>query len=188
MWAGIWEIAIILAKPVISRTPTRLGGPFDFPPWFLERVSGVEPPPSAWKAEVLPLNYTRLSRLSPATQTGGGGRIRTYEGYRQQIYSLPPLAAWVPLRGQEPAIVLTDPRSVNGFEAVRRPFDACSTASRSNREPDRRPAADFRPPVNWKQGDDVIIAPSVSNDEAKQKFPGGWKSPKPYLRIVPQPR
>jgi len=43
-------------------------------------------------------------------------------------------------------------------------------------------------PVNWQQGDDVIIVPSVSNDEAKQKFPGGWKSPKPYLRIVPQPR
>jgi alkyl hydroperoxide reductase subunit AhpC len=43
-------------------------------------------------------------------------------------------------------------------------------------------------PVNWKQGDDVIIVPSVSNDEAKTKFPGGWKSPKPYLRIVPQPK
>ena len=43
-------------------------------------------------------------------------------------------------------------------------------------------------PVNWKQGEDVIIVPSVSNDEAKEKFPGGWKSPKPYLRIVPQPK
>jgi alkyl hydroperoxide reductase subunit AhpC len=43
-------------------------------------------------------------------------------------------------------------------------------------------------PVNWKQGEDVIIVPSVSNDEAKTKFPGGWKSPKPYLRIVPQPK
>lgn len=42
-------------------------------------------------------------------------------------------------------------------------------------------------PVNWKQGDDVIIAGSVSNDEAKQKYPGGWKEPKPYIRIVPQP-
>ena len=42
-------------------------------------------------------------------------------------------------------------------------------------------------PANWKQGDDVVIVPSVSNDEAKQKYPGGWKSPKPYLRIVPQP-
>ena len=43
-------------------------------------------------------------------------------------------------------------------------------------------------PVNWKQGEDVIIAGSVSNDEAKAKYPGGWKAPKPYLRIVPQPK
>jgi thioredoxin-dependent peroxiredoxin len=43
-------------------------------------------------------------------------------------------------------------------------------------------------PVNWKQGDDVIIVPAVSDEEAKQKYPGGWKSPKPYLRIVPQPK
>jgi alkyl hydroperoxide reductase subunit AhpC len=43
-------------------------------------------------------------------------------------------------------------------------------------------------PVNWKQGDDVIIVPAVSDEEAKKKYPGGWKSPKPYLRIVPQPR
>jgi alkyl hydroperoxide reductase subunit AhpC len=43
-------------------------------------------------------------------------------------------------------------------------------------------------PVNWKQGDDVIILPSVSDEEAKQKYPGGWKAPRPYLRIVPQPK
>jgi alkyl hydroperoxide reductase subunit AhpC len=43
-------------------------------------------------------------------------------------------------------------------------------------------------PVNWKKGDDVIILPSVSEEEAKQKYPGGWKSPKPYIRIVPQPQ
>jgi len=42
-------------------------------------------------------------------------------------------------------------------------------------------------PVNWKQGDDVIIVSSVSDAEAKEKYPGGWKAPKPYLRIVPQP-
>jgi alkyl hydroperoxide reductase subunit AhpC len=42
-------------------------------------------------------------------------------------------------------------------------------------------------PANWKQGDDVIIAGSVSNDEAKQLYPQGWKEPKPYIRIVPQP-
>jgi thioredoxin-dependent peroxiredoxin len=43
-------------------------------------------------------------------------------------------------------------------------------------------------PVNWKSGEDVIIAGSVSNDDAKVKYPGGWKSPKPYLRIIPQPK
>jgi alkyl hydroperoxide reductase subunit AhpC len=42
-------------------------------------------------------------------------------------------------------------------------------------------------PVNWQQGDDVIIAGSVSNDEAKETYPDGWKEPKPYIRIVPQP-
>jgi alkyl hydroperoxide reductase subunit AhpC len=42
-------------------------------------------------------------------------------------------------------------------------------------------------PVNWKQGEDVIIAGSVSDDDARKTYPDGWKSPKPYLRIVPQP-
>jgi thioredoxin-dependent peroxiredoxin len=43
-------------------------------------------------------------------------------------------------------------------------------------------------PVNWKAGEDVIILPAVSDEEAKSKYPDGWKSPKPYLRIVPQPK
>ncbi|MGA9568303.1 MAG: peroxiredoxin [Candidatus Korobacteraceae bacterium] len=43
-------------------------------------------------------------------------------------------------------------------------------------------------PVNWKQGDDVIISGSVSDEEAKAKYPDGWKAPRPYLRIVPQPK
>ncbi len=43
-------------------------------------------------------------------------------------------------------------------------------------------------PVNWKQGDDVIILPAVTEEEAKLKYPDGWKSPRPYLRIVPQPK
>jgi alkyl hydroperoxide reductase subunit AhpC len=43
-------------------------------------------------------------------------------------------------------------------------------------------------PVNWKPGEDVIILPSVQEAEAKERFPGGWKAPRPYLRIVPQPK
>src|SRR5262245_10425752 len=43
-------------------------------------------------------------------------------------------------------------------------------------------------PVNWKHGDDVIIAGSVSDEDAKKQYPQGWKAPKPYIRIVPQPK
>ena len=43
-------------------------------------------------------------------------------------------------------------------------------------------------PVNWKQGEDVIIAGSVTDEEAKKQYPQGWKAPKPYIRIVPQPK
>lgn len=43
-------------------------------------------------------------------------------------------------------------------------------------------------PVNWRDGDDVIIVPAVSDEAAREKFPGGWRAPKPYMRYVPQPR
>jgi thioredoxin-dependent peroxiredoxin len=43
-------------------------------------------------------------------------------------------------------------------------------------------------PVNWKQGEDVIIAGSVSDEEARKSYPQGWKAPRPYIRIVPQPQ
>ena len=42
-------------------------------------------------------------------------------------------------------------------------------------------------PVNWKQGEDVIIVPAVQEAEARERFPDGWKAPLPYLRVVPQP-
>ena len=42
-------------------------------------------------------------------------------------------------------------------------------------------------PVNWNQGEDVIIVPAVSDDEARKRYPDGWQAPKPYIRIVPQP-
>jgi len=43
-------------------------------------------------------------------------------------------------------------------------------------------------PANWQWGEDVIIAGSVSNEDAQKQYPGGWSAPKPYLRIVPQPQ
>jgi alkyl hydroperoxide reductase subunit AhpC len=43
-------------------------------------------------------------------------------------------------------------------------------------------------PVNWKNGEDVILTAAVTDEEARQKYPNGWKTPKPYIRIVPQPK
>ncbi len=43
-------------------------------------------------------------------------------------------------------------------------------------------------PANWEQGEDVIILPAVSDEDAKAKYPDGWKQPLPYIRIVPQPK
>jgi alkyl hydroperoxide reductase subunit AhpC len=75
--------------------------------------------------------------------------------------------------------MLTYPMSSGrNFDEVLRLLDSCQLTAKHQ----------VATPVNWKQGEDVIIVPSVSDEQAKQKFPGGWKAPKPYLRIVPQPR
>ena len=75
--------------------------------------------------------------------------------------------------------MLTYPMSTGrNFDEVLRLLDSCQLTSKHQ----------VATPVNWKQGDDVIIVPSVSDEQAKQKFPQGWKTLKPYLRIVPQPR
>jgi alkyl hydroperoxide reductase subunit AhpC len=74
---------------------------------------------------------------------------------------------------------LTYPMSTGrNFDEVLRVLDSCQLTAKHK----------VATPVNWQQGDDVIIVPAVSNEEAKEKFPAGWKSPLPYLRIVPQPK
>jgi alkyl hydroperoxide reductase subunit AhpC len=76
-------------------------------------------------------------------------------------------------------LTLTYPMSTGrNFDEVLRVLDSIQLTARHK----------VATPVNWKQGEDVIIVPAVSDDEAKQKFPGGWKAPRPYLRIVPQPK
>jgi len=76
-------------------------------------------------------------------------------------------------------LILTYPMSTGrNFDEVLRVVDSMQLTAKHK----------VATPVNWKQGEDVIIVPAVSDDEAKQKFPGGWKAPRPYLRIVPQPK
>jgi len=73
---------------------------------------------------------------------------------------------------------LTYPMSTGrNFDEVLRLLDSCQLTS-------RHPVAT---PVNWRQGEDVIISPALPDEQARQKFPGGWRALKPYLRVVPQP-
>lgn len=75
--------------------------------------------------------------------------------------------------------MLTYPMSSGrNFDEVLRLLDSCQLTAKHK----------VATPVNWKHGEDVIILPAVSDDEAKSKYPEGWKAPKPYLRIVPQPK
>lgn len=63
------------------------------------------------------------------------------------------------------------------FDEVLRLVDSCQLTAKHS----------VATPVNWKQGENVIIVPSVSDEAAREKFPDGWDSPKPYIRVVPQP-
>ena len=74
--------------------------------------------------------------------------------------------------------MLTYPMSSGrNFDEVLRLLDSCQLTAKHK----------VATPVNWKQGDDVIIVPAVSDEDAKKKYPDGWTTLKPYLRVVPQP-
>ena len=74
--------------------------------------------------------------------------------------------------------MLTYPMSSGrNFDEVLRLLDSCQLTAKYQ----------VATPVNWQPGDNVIIAPSVSDEQARAKYPMGWKTLKPYLRIIPQP-
>ncbi|HEY5339258.1 MAG TPA: peroxiredoxin [Rhizomicrobium sp.] len=76
-------------------------------------------------------------------------------------------------------LILVYPMTVGrNFDEVLRVIDALQLGAKHK----------VATPVNWKPGEDVIIAGSVSNEDAKKIYPQGWKEPKPYIRIVPQPK
>ncbi len=75
-------------------------------------------------------------------------------------------------------LMITYPMSTGrNFDEVLRVLDSCQLTAQYK----------VATPVNWHQGEDVIIVPAVSDDEASQLYPEGWKAPKPYMRIIPQP-
>jgi len=114
-----------------------------------------------------------------------------------KLYDMLPAAAGDSSKGRTPAdnqtvrsvfvigpdkkikLVLTYPMTTGrNFDEVLRVLDSMQLTAKHK----------VATPVNWQRGEDVIIAGSVSDDDAKKLFPAGWKAPRPYLRIVPQPK
>jgi alkyl hydroperoxide reductase subunit AhpC len=117
------------------------------------------------------LRVAKLYGMLPTTATGGAkGRTPADNATVRTVYVIGP--------DKMIKATLSYPMSTGrNFDEVLRLLDSVQLTARHK----------VATPVNWKQGEDVIIVPSVSDEEAKQTFPEGWKAPKPYMRIVPQP-
>jgi alkyl hydroperoxide reductase subunit AhpC len=109
--------------------------------------------------------------IHPNVSGGAKGRTAADNATVRNVYVIGP--------DKKIKLIITYPMSTGrNFDEVLRVIDSLQlTATKS-----------VATPANWKQGDDVIILASVTDEAAKEKFPGGWKTLKPYLRLVPQPK
>ena len=117
------------------------------------------------------LAVAKLYDMLPASETGTSeGRTAATNATVRTVFIIGP--------DKKVKLMLTYPMTTGrNFDEVLRVLDSIQLTA----------AHKVATPVNWKKGEDVIIISSVSDEEAKQKYPDGWKAPKPYLRIVPQP-
>jgi alkyl hydroperoxide reductase subunit AhpC len=118
------------------------------------------------------LNVAKLYEMLPATLAGGSqGRTAADNMTVRNVFVVGP--------DKRIKLILVYPMTTGrNFDEVLRVLDSLQLTAKHK----------VATPVNWKQGDDVIIAGSVSDEEAKKSYPDGWKAPRPYLRIVPQPK
>ena len=115
------------------------------------------------------LKVAKLYNMLPADEVGADGRTAANNATVRSVFVVGP--------DKKIKLMLTYPMTTGrNFDEVLRVIDSLQLTAKHK----------VATPVNWKQGDDVIIAGSVSNDEAKEIF-GEWQEPKPYIRIVPQP-
>jgi thioredoxin-dependent peroxiredoxin len=116
------------------------------------------------------LKVSKLYNMLPAEETTTEGRTAATNATVRTVYIIGP--------DKKIKAMLTYPMSTGrNFDEILRIVDSCQLTS-------KHPVAT---PVNWKPGEDVIISPAVSNEEAQKKY-GQWRAPKPYMRYVPQPR
>jgi len=117
-------------------------------------------------------NVSKLYGMLPASVSGDSG-VRTAADNQtvRNVFVIGP--------DKKVKLILVYPMTTGrNFDEVLRVIDSLQLTARHK----------VATPVNWQQGDDVIIAGSVSEDDAKKQYPQGWKAPKPYIRIVPQPK
>jgi alkyl hydroperoxide reductase subunit AhpC len=118
------------------------------------------------------LNVAKLYNMLPAEEPGTSeGRTAATNQTVRTVFLIGPDKLIK-------AMLVYPMSSGRNFDEVLRLLDSCQLTARHK----------VATPVNWKQGEDVIIVPAVSDEEAKERFPGGWTAVKPYLRIVPQPQ
>ncbi len=117
------------------------------------------------------LNVSKLYNMLPADEEGTSeGRTAMTNATVRTVFIIGP--------DKKIKLMLTYPMSTGrNFDEVMRVLDSIQLTAKHK----------VATPVNWKNGDDCIIVPAVSDDAAKEQFPGGWKTPLPYIRIVPQP-
>jgi alkyl hydroperoxide reductase subunit AhpC len=118
------------------------------------------------------LSIAKLYNMLPANTPGGAdGRTAADNATVRTVFIIGP--------DKKIKLVLVYPMTTGrNFDEILRVIDSLQLTAKHR----------VATPADWKQGEDVIIAGSVSDDEAKTIYPGGWKSPKPYIRIVPQPK
>ena len=117
------------------------------------------------------LAVAKLYDMLPADETGGSeGRTAVNNATVRTVFLIGP--------DKKIKLSLTYPMSTGrNFDEVLRVLDSCQLTAQHQ----------VTTPVNWKKGEDVIIVPAISDEDAKAKYPNGWKAPKPYLRFVPDP-
>jgi alkyl hydroperoxide reductase subunit AhpC len=118
------------------------------------------------------LNVAKLYEMLPASEGGSSkGRTANDNMTVRNVFVIGP--------DKKIKLILVYPMSTGrNFDEVLRVIDSMQLTAKCK----------VATPANWKQGEDVIISPAVSDEEAKKAYPDGWKAPRPYLRIVAQPK
>jgi alkyl hydroperoxide reductase subunit AhpC len=116
------------------------------------------------------LKVSKLYNMLPAEETDTEGRTAATNATVRTVYIIGP-------DKKIKAMLIYPMSSGRNFGEILRLLDSIQLTAKHS----------VATPVNWQQGDECIIVPSLSDEQAKEKFPGGWKTVKPYLRTVPQP-